>query len=289
VSELVEAARTLLARAGQVWLSPQVAGSALTIVLVALVAARARFGPRGWRRLLTRHARTDAAYTAFYVGGFYAFFISVPLYRWLTGVAERHAPFLRLDLMAGLHPVLQFLVASLAMDGVLYWTHRAMHGSRLLWAFHCVHHSQSELTPLANFRFHAGEVLVRGFAQFVPGLLLGVPVQVFLPTVWLQVALDGLAHSGLGWGYGPLGSLIVSPRFHRVHHSTDPAHYERNFGMTYSFWDRLFGTAAEGRPAAFGTPELRVPESFLRQLAFPFVYLLSAAKAGRSDADERGP
>jgi sterol desaturase/sphingolipid hydroxylase (fatty acid hydroxylase superfamily) len=93
------------------------------------------------------------------------------------------------------------------------------------------------------------------------------------------VALDGLAHSGLGWGYGPLDTLIVSPRFHRVHHSTDPAHYERNFGMTYSFWDRWFGTAAQARPTAFGTPELQVPESFLRQLAFPFLYLFSASTA----------
>lgn len=281
MSELLEAARSLLAKAGAVWLSPQVAGSAVTIVLVALVATRVRFGSGGWRRLLTRPVRTDAIYTAFYVGGFYAFFISGPAYRWLTGLADRHFAFLRLDLIAGLHPVLQFLAASVAMDGVLYWTHRAMHGNRLLWAFHSVHHSQRELTPLANFRFHVGDVLVRGFAQFVPGLLLGIPVQVFVPTVWLQVALDGLAHSGLGWGYGPLDTLIVSPRFHRVHHSTNPAHYERNFGMTYSFWDRWFGTAAQARPTAFGTPELQVPESFLRQLAFPFLYFFSASTGRR--------
>lgn len=291
MNEWLEAVTPILARVRGVWLSPQVAGSALTILLVALLAVRARFGRGGWRRLLARSARTDGVYTAFYVGGFYAFFISGPAYRVLTALADRHAPFLRLDLIAGLHPALQFLVASVTMDGVLYWTHRLMHASPWLWAFHSVHHSQGELTPLANFRFHAVDVLFRGLTQFVPGLVLGVPILVFLPIVWLQVALDGLAHSGLGWSYGPLERLIVSPRFHRVHHSSEPAHYSRNFGMTYSFWDRLFGTAVRAEPAAYGTPELSMPESFLRQLAFPFLLLARAGTSRRrstSDAPARG-
>jgi sterol desaturase/sphingolipid hydroxylase (fatty acid hydroxylase superfamily) len=134
------------------------------------------------------------------------------------------------------------------------------------------------MTALANFRFHAGDVLIRGLAQFVPGLLLGVPLWAWLPSVWIQVALDGLAHSGLGWSYGPLGRVLVSPRFHRLHHSADPGHRDRNFGMTYSFWDRLFGTAdarAE-EPRAYGLPEAVLPPSFLRQLAHPFVQLARA-------------
>jgi len=172
---------------------------------------------------------------------------------------------------------------------VLYWTHRWMHRSRWLWAFHSVHHSQQELTALANFRFHVVDVFVRGLAQFVPGLLLGVPARVWLPAVWIQVALDCLAHSGLGWGYGPLGAVVVSPGFHRVHHSADPGHYNTNFGMTYSFWDRLFGTSAPRAeaPSRYGVPGLGVPESFTRQLAFPFLFLAGAV--GSRDPGEGEP
>ena len=253
-------------------------------MLVALVAARARFGPNGWRRLLTRSARTDAVYTAFYVGGFYAFFISGPVYRWLTGVADRHIPFLRLDLIAGLHPVLQFLVASLAMDGVLYWTHRAMHRSRLLWAFHCVHHSQSERRRSPTSASTPVRSWCGASRSSCPVCCSASPCRCSCPRSGSRWRSTG-SRTPAWAGYGPLGSLIVSPRFHRVHHSTDPARYERNFGMTYSFWDRLFGTAAQARPAAFGTPELRVPESFLRQLAFPFIYLSSVSKA-RPDAGD---
>jgi sterol desaturase/sphingolipid hydroxylase (fatty acid hydroxylase superfamily) len=281
VSALLDAVGPFLAKVAALWTSPQVAGSAVSVLLVLVVAVRMRLGPGAWRELLSRRVRTDAVYAVFYVGGFYAFFVAGPAYRFLTGMVERHAPFLQLHLLAHLPIYAQFFVASVVMDGVLYWTHRWMHRSRWLWAFHSVHHSQQELTALANFRFHLGDVFVRGLAQFVPGLLLGVPAYVWLPTVWIQVALDCLAHSGLGWGYGPLGSVLVSPGFHRVHHSAEPAHYSRNFGMTYSFWDRLFGTAAERpeAPSRYGVPGLAVPESFTRQLAFPFLFLSGAVRS----------
>jgi len=279
MNDILEIALAVLAKARSVWLAPQVAGSVLATAAVLLLAARARFGPRGWaRRIASPEVRTDAAYTVFYLGGVYAFLVSGPVYRALTGLVSAHAPFLRVDLLSHLPWWGQFFVASVVMDGVLYWTHRAMHASPWLWAFHSVHHSQREMTALANFRFHAGDVLVRGLAQFVPGLLLGIPLWVWLPSVWIQVALDGLAHSGLGWSYGPLGRVVVSPRFHRLHHSAEPAHRDRNFGMTYSFWDPLFGTAdarAE-EPEAYGLADAALPPSFLRQLAFPFVHLAGA-------------
>jgi sterol desaturase/sphingolipid hydroxylase (fatty acid hydroxylase superfamily) len=278
MDEAQQIALAVLARVRSVWLSPQVVGSALAALAALLVSARIRFGHRWARRIATAELRTDATYTVFYVGGIYAFLVSGPLYRLLSGLVAAHAPFLRLDLLRHLPWWMQFFVASVVMDGVLYWTHRALHAQPALWAFHSVHHSPREMTALANFRFHAGDVLIRGLAQFVPGLLLGVPLWAWLPSVWIQVALDGLAHSGLGWSYGPLGRVLVSPRFHRLHHSAEPGHRDRNFGMTYSFWDRMFGTAdarAE-EPRAYGLPDAVLPPSFLRQLAHPFVQLAGA-------------
>lgn len=288
MSEWIEFVSPLLTKARNLWLGPQVAGSAASLLLVFLLAVRLRFGPGALGRIFSRRVRTDAVYTVFYVGGFYAFLVSGPAYRLLTALADRHTPFLRLNLLAGLPVYAQFFAASVAMDGVLYWTHRLMHANRFLWAFHSVHHSQQEMTPLANFRFHVGDVFFRSLAQFVPGLLLGVPAYVWIPTVWIQVALDGLAHSGLGWSYGVLGSVVVSPGFHRLHHSTDPAHFNRNFGMTYAFWDRLFGTSTwkDETPAGYGVPGLRMPESFLRQLAFPFLFLARAVGSRRAGSGD---
>ena len=35
---------------------------------------------------------------------------------------------------------------------------------------------------------------------------------------------------------------MVTPRYHHVHHSENPSHANVNFGVTFSIWDRLFGT-----------------------------------------------
>ena len=194
MDQATDVVRWALLRAAAIWLSPQVAGSVLAVLLVLIVAVRARFGSRGWTRpLRTSAVRTDAAYTIFYAGGFYAFVVAGPAYRFLTALVERHAPGLQLHLLSHLPVYAQFFVASVTMDGVLYWTHRWMHRSRWLWAFHSVHHSQQELTALANFRFHVVDVFVRGLAQFVPGLLLGVPARVsrWRSTAWPTPAWAG--------------------------------------------------------------------------------------------------
>jgi sterol desaturase/sphingolipid hydroxylase (fatty acid hydroxylase superfamily) len=134
MDEAQQIALAVLARVRSVWLSPQVLGSALAALAALIVAARIRFG-RGWaRRIATAEVRTDATYTVFYVGGIYAFLVSGPLYRYLSGLVAVHAPFLRLDLRGTCRGGCRFFVASMVMDGVLYWTHRALHASPSLWA-----------------------------------------------------------------------------------------------------------------------------------------------------------
>jgi sterol desaturase/sphingolipid hydroxylase (fatty acid hydroxylase superfamily) len=36
--------------------------------------------------------------------------------------------------------------------------------------------------------------------------------------------------------------LLVTPRFHRIHHARSPELYESNYGFGLTIWDRLFGT-----------------------------------------------
>ena len=67
------------------------------------------------------------------------------------------------------------------------------------------------MNALANFRFHAGDVFLRGLAQFVPGLLLGVPVWVWLPSVWIQVVSGELEVAGVSLRDGD-GLAVTDPR-----------------------------------------------------------------------------
>jgi sterol desaturase/sphingolipid hydroxylase (fatty acid hydroxylase superfamily) len=44
------------------------------------------------------------------------------------------------------------------------------------------------------------------------------------------------------WLERPLRLIIITPALHLIHHSPDPVETNSNFGFSFSFWDRLFGT-----------------------------------------------
>ena len=47
-------------------------------------------------------------------------------------------------------------------------------------------------------------------------------------------------HTNIDVNIGLLRYLIITPAYHRVHHSTE--HSRTNFGTTFSLWDRMFAT-----------------------------------------------
>ncbi len=157
------------------------------------------------------------------------------------------------------------LAASTAMTVVLflayelgYWVdHYLKHRIPLLWEFHRVHHTAEHLSPLTNFRVHPVDsvlflnclALFIGAAHGTMTWLLGAPTQAVLLsgtnvlTLAFLFLLVHLQHSHI-WiaTRGLAGRLIQSPAHHQLHHSTDPAHFNRNFGGNLSVFDWLFGT-----------------------------------------------
>ena len=55
---------------------------------------------------------------------------------------------------------------------------------------------------------------------------------------------------------GALGRVFLSPAHHQIHHSTNPAHFNKNLGSCLALWDWLFGTlhlpAKEREKLTFG-------------------------------------
>jgi len=271
----------LVAKAQKVLLGERfvwtVASLVAFLVLVELV------GERRWRRYLTRTFLTDLTYFLFFTGGFYYFFISGPIDRLLRGFVTERAPFLLVGALGWLPEVPKAIVFIAIIDGFEYMMHRVYHRYDWLWCFHCVHHSPEQLTPLSKFRVHFVDMTLFGTVKAVPMMMLGildVTWMPFLPLMFLQV----FSHFDLDVHYGPiLGRILVSPRYHRVHHSTDPAQYNKNFGLIFSFWDYLFGTAATDltKPKAYGNRDVKVPDDFFLQLVFPFVLLARRYGSGR--------
>ena len=63
-----------------------------------------------------------------------------------------------------------------------------------------------------------------------------------MAILWLRHWHTRFCHANVRTNLGVLRWVLVTPQSHRVHHSLDPAHRDKNFGVTFSLWDHLFGT-----------------------------------------------
>jgi sterol desaturase/sphingolipid hydroxylase (fatty acid hydroxylase superfamily) len=136
----------------------------------------------------------------------------------------------------------QFTVGWLAADFMVYATHVTMHKVGVLWHFHAMHHSQPNINPLTTHRTHLVEDVFEEAVQYLPLAVLGVGFPTWVGVRAFNWVWSHLVHSNVRWNLGPLGLILVSPQYHRVHHSTDPRHHDRNFAGRFVVWDRIFGT-----------------------------------------------
>ena len=101
----------------------------------------------------------------------------------------------------------------LVSDFVGYWSHRWRHSSKLLWTFHSIHHSQTNLTIVSNYRFHVVDETLLRLWLFIPFQMLGTGLALWL---WLDLIMAWILyvqHSEWKWTYGRLGYIFVSPAF----------------------------------------------------------------------------
>lgn len=123
-----------------------------------------------------------------------------------------------------------------------YWGHRLSHEVPLLWRFHRVHHSATELDWLAPNRRHPIDGIVARTSTALPTLALGFAV----PTVATYFALKRLqglfVHSNIDLRLGPLQRLVATPMFHHWHHSDEPGTWNKDYAGSVPAVDWIFGT-----------------------------------------------
>jgi sterol desaturase/sphingolipid hydroxylase (fatty acid hydroxylase superfamily) len=170
----------------------------------------------------------------------------------------------------------------LAVGDFLSWaSHLVRHKVPALWRLHAMHHSQHELNIFTEFRSHPLDALASSAMQSLPLYLLGVPFTISVTFLVFYKYYLMFTHANVDIDYGWVGKILVSPKFHRVHHASEPALHDHNYGAVLSIWDGLFGTAKTGvaNSPATGVDDAwveheRSPRSavplYLRQLAAPF-------------------
>lgn len=152
--------------------------------------------------------------------------------------------------------ILVFLLLADSLAG--YWVHRLMHAAPLLWRIHRVHHSDSAVDLSTSLRSHPLEMLATLPASAAAILVTGAPPGVVVASQTLIFAAAIWHHADIElptWLDRALLLVLVTPAYHRLHHSPERRLHDGNYGDLISLWDRLFGTfnTAEGRgPVGLG-------------------------------------
>jgi sterol desaturase/sphingolipid hydroxylase (fatty acid hydroxylase superfamily) len=225
----------------------------IAMLYVILRPLEARFSAEHWPD--RNQARVDALYTFLHRLGVLPllfFFLLGPAQDALQGWLRLHdiIPKNIDDFFPALfdHPLISFVIYFVILDFADYWRHRLQHRFSWWWALHSLHHSQRQMTFWTDDRNHLlDDVLSAAWFAFA-ALLIGVSPNQFVWIVIVSKLLESLSHANLRLSFGSLGDrLLVSPRFHRVHHAIGLGHEGRalgiNFGKTFSLWDMLFRTA----------------------------------------------
>lgn len=139
---------------------------------------------------------------------------------------------------------LQVIIFMVSKDFIEYWIHRLLHSNNFLWSFHKIHHSVTTMDFWCNFRFHFMEIIFYKHLGFLIPLLIGVDFTAVFIGACVATAIGHLNHSNISWSYGPLKYIFNNPRMHLWHHEIRPQfNMVRNFGVVFSSWDFIFGTA----------------------------------------------
>ena len=185
-------------------------------------------------------------------------------------------------------PVIAAVVAAMWVDLQFYIYHRMEH--RFFWRFHAVHHSIKNLSA-ANSYHHWSEALMI--------LTVAIPLQFI--DVQIGPTLGALAflfryqqfyiHTSSRPHFGPFRWLLIDNRYHRIHHSLDPAHHDKNFGAMSPLWDWLFGTLYMPKSNEWpevGLRQVSQPDSLINWHSLPWRFARVASPASeRVDGDSR--
>ena len=133
----------------------------------------------------------------------------------------------------------------LGSEFLYYWHHRASHRIRWLWATHAVHHSSTRLNLTAAIRLGWTAGLSGHVLFMLPLPLLGFHPLMILGALALNLAYQFFIHTELVPRLGVLEWVLNTPAHHRVHHASNQACLDRNYGGVLIVFDRLFGSFAE--------------------------------------------
>ena len=141
------------------------------------------------------------------------------------------------------NPYLYWSLLLIFQDIAFYFEHRVDHYCRFFWAVHVTHHSSEKYNLTTGFRSSVFQPLYR-FVYFIPLALFGFkPLDIMFMYSATQI-YGILIHTQYIKKLGFLEYFMATPSHHRVHHASNTLFLDKNMGMVFIIWDKLFGTFA---------------------------------------------
>jgi len=151
-----------------------------------------------------------------------------------------------LGLLQIIHPFwLNLCLTILICDFYTYNWHRLMHKIPLGWQAHRVHHTDQWMNVSSIYRFHIAEVFPSSLLQICLIYIFGIKPECFIIYQSAMTISLIFHHSNLALPLEIdryLSYFIVTPNYHRSHHSQAFAEMQNNYCSLFTIWDTLFKT-----------------------------------------------
>lgn len=140
---------------------------------------------------------------------------------------------------------MSFMISFLFLDCINYLQHRLHHKIPFLWRLHRLHHSDRHMDALTTLLHHPLEIMTGFLFTVSLAVIFDIPVIVMITYALI---------SGLHSSFTHFRQLVpvhiekylkyalITPNFHRIHHSIDVKEGNSNFGGVFIFWDMLLST-----------------------------------------------
>lgn len=147
---------------------------------------------------------------------------------------------------------LAFPLMLIIHDTYFYWMHRLMHHTKLFRFFHVVHHKSTNPSPWASFAFQPTEAIVE--AGIIIVFAFTIPVHIIHLFAFLIFMTIYNVYGHLGYELFPagsnkhwLGKWFNTSVNHNMHHQ----YFKGNYGLYFTFWDRIMHTTHKDYDAHF--------------------------------------
>lgn len=164
-------------------------------------------------------------------------------YLWQTDATLIYVDFSKYSLWYVLLSVFLFLFIQ---DTYYYWLHRWMHHPKVYKFVHLIHHKSVHTSVWTAFSFHPLETIIQSL--YFPLIICILPLHFYaIATVLVIMTVSAtINHAGVElFPSGKFGKWLKLNVIGATHHDYHHTKFSYNYGLYFTFWDKLMKTEFE--------------------------------------------